>query len=174
MMHPTLVAVAIAVCCICCIGYGVLGGVVVDNDDAVLALLHGAGNCTYVRENNICTGAHAFLCPVSCNQAGVDVCQDQDDFVAEVWLNPSMSDTYGAVENMNCARTRKALYCRKEPFQSLCPTTCLKCVDGSIAERNLYFPVLAEEEAMVLYECALQRKDADYACGSFTPQCPEF
>ncbi|EGD82998.1 hypothetical protein PTSG_03634 [Salpingoeca rosetta] len=160
-----------------------------DQDDALAALLPSTGTCTEAAQQGLCgafANAVAFLCQQSCQGYGYEnACMDQDLAVEQVW-QAGVSDL-GAQEQMTCERTRRALHCNMQPFASLCPQTCLKCVDnqtqdeyGDAASVEALTTFAYQEELIkqemrqARYECALQRQAADYDCATQQEPCPAF
>lgn len=99
------------------------------------ALLPGVSSCQAAASEGRCEEMNsgvAFLCQQSCASTFDGACDDQDAAVALAW-EAGLSHTLGVQVGMNCARTRAALQCNTEPFASLCPATCLRCIDNKLA-----------------------------------------
>eukprot|EP00049_Salpingoeca_infusionum_P002100 m.54069 g.54069 ORF g.54069 m.54069 type:complete len:181 (-) comp11387_c1_seq1:1920-2462(-) len=177
MGRMVLVALSLAAC--------LLGTWAFDNEVALHQIpSYKNETCLGLANQAMCSNPLIFfLCATSCQNQEADECTDQDTLVKLVWELDSIHEL-APQQDMTCSRTRAALQCLTEPFTSLCPQTCLACIEDKLkyvitaaADRVLVDVAESQLKSEILqkqYHCALQRKNASFSCESFNQPCPTF
>eukprot|EP00051_Salpingoeca_urceolata_P013951 m.176755 g.176755 ORF g.176755 m.176755 type:complete len:228 (-) comp17952_c3_seq1:98-781(-) len=147
--------------------------------------------CKAVQADGLCQmagGVFAALCPVYCGQSFrlFDSCLDRDAEAIELWSLVPQSDLFSANTVTDCATIRKTLSCGDLAFAALCPTTCGVCANGvhpmtaivsgasdtELSAFDAQRQLVLQEIREMSWDCAAQRRDANYECGSEKVLCP--